>query len=63
MAGDLSILSNEIISEKRLKQLDRIKNPELKIVAECMKKEKRAGYQESLNFSDKYAVHLSEQYR
>lgn len=44
----LSILSNEIISDKRLKQLDKIKNQELKSVAECMKKEKRAAYQESL---------------
>ena len=44
----LSILSNEIISDKRLKQLDKIKSQELKVVAECMKKEKRAAYQESL---------------
>jgi len=44
-----SILSNEIISEKRLKQLNKIKNEKLKLVAECMKKEKKAAYQESLN--------------
>lgn len=46
----LSILSNEIISDKRLKQLDRIKDTKLKAIAESMKKEKRAAYQESLNF-------------
>jgi len=53
----LSILSNEVISDKRLKQLDKIKNSELKILAECIKKEKRAAYQESLGLSECQFIH------
>lgn len=48
----LSILSDESISEKRLKQLDKIKNPELKVLSERIKKEKRAAYQESLDLNE-----------
>lgn len=43
-----SALSNELVSDKRLKQLNKIRDSKLKIIAECIKKEKRAAYQESL---------------
>ncbi|MGB4438349.1 MAG: TIGR02679 domain-containing protein [Sedimentibacter sp.] len=43
-----SALSNETVSDKRLKQLDKIKDARLKVIAECIRKEKRTAYQESL---------------
>ena len=46
-----SIVSDEVISDKRLKQLNKIKDGRLKIISECIKKEKRAAYQESLSIS------------
>jgi uncharacterized protein (TIGR02679 family) len=47
----MSIISNEKIDERRLKQLDRIKDNRLIPIVESMKREKRAAYQEMLNFN------------
>lgn len=44
-----SVISNEKIDDRRLKQLDRIKDSRLIPIAECIKKEKRAAYQEGFN--------------
>ena len=41
-------MSEEIVSDKRLSQLDKIQHSGLKKVAEVMKKEKRASYQEAM---------------
>lgn len=41
-------LSNEIISEKRLNQLNNLKSEELKEIAEEIKKRKKAAYQETI---------------
>jgi uncharacterized protein (TIGR02679 family) len=41
-------ISEEIISDKRLSQVDNIQHAGLKEVAEVMKKEKKAGYQEAM---------------
>lgn len=46
------IISNEKIDDKRLKQLERIKDSRLIPIAECMKKEKRAAYQEGLKLDN-----------
>jgi uncharacterized protein (TIGR02679 family) len=42
----LTAVSDEIINDRRLKQLDKITNNRLKSIAECMKKEKKPAYQE-----------------
>lgn len=41
-------VSEEIVSDKRLSQVDNIQHSGLKEVAEVMKKEKKAGYQEAM---------------
>ncbi len=41
-------ISNEMIPEKRLKRLDKITNVQLRELAQLLKTEKRAGYQEHL---------------
>jgi uncharacterized protein (TIGR02679 family) len=50
-SGDiyLTAISDEMIDDRRLKQLDKIKDERLKSIAECMIKEKRSAYQEKLN--------------
>jgi len=45
----LTAISDEKIDDRRLKQLDKIKDERLKSIAECMIKEKRSAYQEKLN--------------
>lgn len=45
-----AIISNEKIDERRLKQLDRIIDNRLIPIAEAMRREKKAAYQEMLNF-------------
>nr|WP_113928814.1 hypothetical protein [Bacillus sp. P14.5] len=40
--------SEEIISDKRLSQLKKLRHPGLNKVAEGIQREKRAGYQEAL---------------
>lgn len=40
--------SNEILTEKRLKRLDKITNGQLRELTQLLKIEKRAGYQENL---------------
>ena len=45
----LSAVSDEKIDDRRLKQLDKVKDNRLKSIAECMIKEKRSAYQEKLN--------------
>lgn len=49
-SGDLDPegMSEEIVSDKRLSQLNKLFHPELKKVAEVMQREKRAGYQEAM---------------
>ncbi|RBP00211.1 TIGR02679 family protein [Rossellomorea aquimaris] len=42
------IMSEEFVSDKRLRQLDKIQHYGLKKVAEVMQREKRAGYQEAM---------------
>lgn len=47
----LSIISDEKIDDRRLKQLDKIKDNGLMHIANCITKEKRSAYQEGLNLS------------
>ncbi|MGD9678307.1 MAG: TIGR02679 domain-containing protein [Vulcanibacillus sp.] len=47
----MSIISNKKIDDRRLKQLDRIIDNRLISIAETMRKEKRAAYQEMLDFN------------
>lgn len=46
----MSIISNERIDDRRLKQLNRITDYRLLPIAEFMRREKKAAYQEMLNF-------------
>lgn len=41
-------MSNEVVSEERLKQLHDVKNERLQLVADAILNERRAGYQEAL---------------
>ena len=41
-------ISNETLNERRIAKLERLKNPILCCTAECVQKERKAGYQENL---------------
>ena len=49
----LSIISNVNIEDRRLKQLDKIKDKRLIPIAECIKRQKRSAYQEGINIDSK----------
>ena len=47
----MQALSNETVSETRLKQLDQLSDATLKIIATLLRQYKRAGYEERANIS------------